>query len=320
VAQSSTDEPERPYIPEDTNTETAKPLLIHNLSSTRPYLIVLAGSAMGAMHLIDRDVSVIGRSEKAHVRIIDDGISREHSRIVRKDGKMFVEDLASTNGTFCNGARVTSHTLAEGDKIMIGSGTILKFTYHDQIDEIFQRQLTESALRDPLTGTYNKRFFVDRVANEFAYAERHHAPLALLFLDIDLFKSINDTHGHAGGDVVLRDVASLMTRSLRNEDVVARFGGEEFAIIGRGIDAVRGRALAQRICTAIANQRIEVNGAVVPVTVSIGVACLPDLRIRSANDLVVAADEAMYDAKRAGRNRVRVRAPYDGDEEETGKV
>jgi len=320
VAQSSTDEPERPHLPEDTNTEASKPLMLHNITSTRPYLIILAGSAMGSMHLIDRDVSVIGRSEKADVRIIDDGISREHSRIVRKDGKMFVEDLASTNGTFCNGSRVTSHSLAEGDKIMIGSGTILKFTYHDQIDEIFQRQLTESALRDPLTGTYNKRFFSDRVANEFAYAERHRAPLALLFLDIDMFKSINDTHGHAGGDVVLREVATLMTRSLRNEDVIARFGGEEFAIIGRGIDGVKARALAQRICKAIANHRVEVNGAVVPVTVSIGVACLPDPRIRNANELVVAADEAMYDAKRAGRNRVCAREPYEGDEDTTGKV
>lgn len=304
-------------LQDDTNTETAHPAF-KEPKRDKPYLIVLAGSAMGVMHLIDRDVTVIGRGEKADLRIIDDGISREHSRIVRKGDKILVEDMGSTNGTFCNGVRLASQVLTEGDKIMVGTGTILKFTFHDEIDDIFQRQLTESALRDPLTKTYNKKFFLDRIQNEFTYADRHRLPLALLFLDIDRFKTINDTHGHPVGDLVLSELAVLMAKSLRGEDVLARYGGEEFAIICRGLDVTRARVLAERIRLGIEEHHFEARERIIPVTVSIGVATFPDSRLHSAGDLIVAADETMYEAKRGGRNRVCLRPPLSPDEETTG--
>jgi len=259
-----------------------------------------------------------GRGEKADLRLVDDGISREHSRVVLKGERVLVEDMGSTNGTYCNGIRLASQVLAEGDKIMIGTGTILKFTYHDDIDDVFQQQLTESALRDPLTKIYNRKFFLDRVQNEFAYADRHHQPLALLFLDIDRFKSINDAHGHPVGDEVLKELASLMSKSLRSEDVLARYGGEEFAIICRGLDLDKAQILAERIRKAIEQHRFEARERIIPVTVSIGVATFPDARVRSAGDLIVQSDETMYEAKRSGRNRVCARMPVPGDEEKTG--
>jgi two-component system cell cycle response regulator len=306
---------ERPV--DDTDTDTVLPAF-KEAKRDKPYLIVLAGSAMGVMYHIEREVTVIGRGEKADLRIIDDGISREHSRVVRKGDTITVEDMGSTNGTFCNGIRLASQVMAEGDKIMIGTGTILKFTYHDEIDEVFQQQLTESALRDPLTKIYNRKFFLDRVQNEFAYADRHRQPLALLFLDIDRFKSINDTHGHPVGDEVLKDLAALMTKSLRGEDVLARYGGEEFAVICRGLDLARAQLLAERIRSAIEQHRFEARERIIPVTVSIGVASFPDARVRSAGDLIVLSDETMYEAKRSGRNRVCIQAPALNDEETTG--
>jgi two-component system, cell cycle response regulator len=153
--------------PDDTNTKTAHPMASEKPKRDRPYLIVLAGTSMGAMHLLDKEITVIGRAEKADLRIIDDGISREHSRVLREGDQIVLEDLGSTNGTYCNATRVTRQPLSEGDKIMIGTGTILKFTFHDEIDEVFQQQLTESALRDPLTRTYHKKFFLDRIQSEF---------------------------------------------------------------------------------------------------------------------------------------------------------
>ena len=305
--------------PEDTNTETASPLLKPGARRNRPYLIVLAGGSMGAMHLLDKEASVIGRGEKADLRIIDDGISREHTRIVKKGEKLVLEDMGSTNGTFCNGIKILSQALCEGDKIMIGTGTILKFTFHDEIDEVFQQQLTESALRDPLTKVYNKKFFLDRIQSEYSYAERHRLPLTLLFLDIDRFKSINDTYGHPAGDAVLNDLAALIARSLRNEDVLARYGGEEFAVICRNLDLSNAHILAERIRSAVAEHKFEARGSALPVTVSIGVARAPDARVRSAGDLIVIADETMYEAKRSGRNRVCIQAGVD-EEEPTGKV
>jgi two-component system, cell cycle response regulator len=299
---------------DDTNTESATPIFNQKPTRDRPYLIVLAGSAMGVMHLVDRDTTVIGRGEKADLRLIDDGISRAHTRIVRRGPDLFVEDLGSTNGTFCNGVRISSQKLAEGDKLMIGASTILKFTFHDQIDEVFQQQLTESALRDPLTKIYNKKFFLDRIQNEFSYSERHRHPVTLLFLDIDRFKSINDNFGHPAGDHVLQQLSALMERSLRNEDVLARYGGEEFAVICRGLDLSQGEILAERIRRAVEAGRFEFGAKMIPVTVSIGLAKAPDPRIRSAADLIVAADEVMYQAKRAGRNRVCVQGPPNEEE------
>jgi two-component system, cell cycle response regulator len=302
---------------DDTDTDAVHPIFSEP-KRDKPYLIVLAGSAMGVMHLLDKEVTVIGRGEKADLRLVDDGISREHSRVVRKGERVLVEDMGSTNGTYCNGIRLASQVLAEGDKIMIGTGTILKFTYHDDIDDVFQQQLTESALRDPLTKIYNRKFFLDRVQNEFAYADRHHQPLALLFLDIDRFKTINDTHGHPVGDEVLKELAALMSKSLRGEDVLARYGGEEFAIICRGLDLEKAQILAERIRKGVEQHRFEARERIIPVTVSIGVATFPDARVRSAGDLIVQSDETMYEAKRSGRNRVCARVPVPGDEEKTG--
>ena len=201
---------------------------------------------------------------------------------------------------------------------MIGTSTILKFTFHDQIDEVFQQQLTESALRDPLTKTYNKKFFMDRVQSEFTYAERHRLPLTLLFLDIDRFKVINDTYGHPVGDFVLQELALLMAKSLRGEDILARYGGEEFVVICRGLDLPPAELMAERIRRAVEMHRFEANGKVIPVTVSIGLARCPDNRLRNASDLVVAADENMYLAKRSGRNRIVAQEPP--PEEETTAI
>src|SRR5437868_5729083 len=151
----------------------------------RAYLIVLAGSAVGEMYKIESDRTIIGRSAKAQVRLIDDGISREHAEIVLENGQVVLHDLGSTNGTFCNGVKVDARPLVDGDKILVGSTTILKFTYHDNLDEVFQRQMYESSLRDGLTKAFNKKYFTDRLESEFTFATRHNAPLTLLMFDID---------------------------------------------------------------------------------------------------------------------------------------
>src|SRR5262245_6157315 len=198
------------------------------------YLVVMAGSNVGEMYRLDEDQLLIGRGDKVGLRLVDDGISREHARIVKQDGQMVIEDLGSTNGTHCNGERVTRHALSEGDKILLGSTTILKFSYQDRLEEAFQRQMSESALRDGLTRAYNKRYFGERIESELQHALRHDAPVALIFLDIDHFKRINDVHGHQAGDFVLVQLVTLVTDMLGGDEAFARYGGEEFAIVARG--------------------------------------------------------------------------------------
>lgn len=272
----------------------------------RAYLIVLAGSGVGEMYKLEHERTIIGRGGKAQIRLIDDGISREHAELVLEEGEIVLHDLGSTNGTFCNGIKVDKRALCDGDKILVGSTTILKFTYHDNLDEAFQRQMYESSLRDGLTKAFNKKYFIDRLESEFTYAVRHNAPLTLLIFDIDHFKKVNDTYGHQGGDLVLSELSALMMMSLRTEDIFARYGGEEFAIIGRGSDVRQGGMIGERLRAAVEKRIFKYQDKVVPVTISIGVAGLPDPAIRDSSAMVQAADTALYVSKQSGRNRVSV--------------
>jgi len=273
------------------------------------YVVVLAGVSVGEMFKIGAERIVIGRGAKVGIRLTDDGVSREHCELVREGGRVVLRDLGSTNGRFCNGARVDRRELCDGDKIMVGSTTILKFTYHDQIDEVFQRQMYESALRDGLTKIFNRRYFTDQLQKEFAFAVRHNTPLALIFIDIDHFKTINDTHGHPAGDAVLTELSALLISLLRIEDVLARFGGEEFTILCRGTDLGSAKVVAERLRVAVERGRFEVDRVRIPVTISVGVAALPDPAIRDDAAFLAGADRAMYEAKTSGRNRVVVCTP-----------
>jgi two-component system cell cycle response regulator len=264
-------------------------------------LVVVAGPGFGETHRLSAPRTVVGRTEKADIRILDDGVSREHAAIELGDDRCVLVDLASRNGTYCNGVRITRRGLNDGDKIAIGANTILKFTYQDELDEHFQRQLYESALRDGLTRTFNKRYFLDRLNSELTYAVRHHTAVALLFIDLDHFKKVNDEHGHQAGDHVLAEVSRLVTATLRTEDVFARYGGEEFAIVCRGIDLAGAEVLAHRVLDVVRKNTFRFGDKVIPVTVSVGVAV--DEALADVHSLIAAADAAMYEAKRQGRDR-----------------
>jgi diguanylate cyclase (GGDEF)-like protein len=290
---------------EDT-TRTA-PAPIENTGHKRAaYLLMLSGSNVGEMHRLEKDQVVVGRSDKADIRLIDDGISREHIRVVDDGGQIWLEDLGSTNGTYCNGERVQRRALVEGDKILLGSTTILKFTYQDRLEEAFQRRMSESALRDGLTRAYNKRYFTERLELEVQHALRHDSPLSLVFIDIDHFKQINDVHGHPAGDQVLAQLATVIMSMLEEEEVFARYGGEEFAIIARGTGTREASALSERVRASIESHPFTFDGTRIPVTISVGIARAPGPGIGDMADLISRADEAMYEAKRAGRNRVLI--------------
>jgi two-component system, cell cycle response regulator len=273
-------------------------------SEERAYLVVLAGSNVGEMYKIGGENMVLGRGGTADIRLVDEGISRFHCRIRRQDDHLVVEDLESRNGTFLNGARVKVRQLEDGDKIQLGRTTVLKFSFHDQIEESFQRRMFDSALRDGLTRAYNKRYFLDRLHSEIRFALRHKSPLGLLLFDLDHFKRVNDEHGHLAGDRVLTDFAGLIIDSIRHEDVFARYGGEEFAVLSRLISAADCARFADRLRRNVEQLHIEYEAAIIRITVSIGIACVPDVGAQTANDLLRAADRALYQAKETGRNQV----------------
>lgn len=287
----------------DDTTNVANPDRIAADAGNRDkaYLIVLAGSNVGEMHKVGRETT-LGRGVTADVRLVDDGVSRLHCRIMREGEKLYVEDLDSRNGTYCNGKLVRQRPLQDGDKIQVGRTTILKFTYHDQLEESFQRQMFDSALRDPLTQAYNKRYFFDRLDSELRFALRHKSPLSLLLFDLDHFKRINDTYGHQAGDKALVAFSTHVKETIRNEDVFARYGGEEFVIISRGIPRDDARLFAERLRKEINELVIEHDDATFTFTSSIGIATIPENSVASADAMVEAADKALYKAKQNGRD------------------
>jgi diguanylate cyclase (GGDEF)-like protein len=167
-------------------------------------------------------------------------------------------------------------------------------------------RLQEESIRDGLTKVYNRRYLDERLPIEMAFASRQRTELAVIMLDVDNFKTINDLHGHSAGDEVLTSLAARMRSCLRAEDMIARFGGEEFTVVLRTTDLAGAHVAAERLRRLIAASPIRLPGSTVPIpiTISAGCASLAETRAAGPAPLLAAADRRMYAAKQAGRNRV----------------
>jgi diguanylate cyclase (GGDEF)-like protein len=163
------------------------------------------------------------------------------------------------------------------------------------------------AQTDPLTGVLNRRSLIERLDAACMRAKARGLPISVLFIDLDHFKQINDTHGHPAGDACLSGIIAPIQAELRHSDVVGRYGGEEFVVILSGADAAAARPIAERICHRVAEVRIEGFGAPINLTCSIGVASSDTLGVWGQH-LIAHADTAQYAAKRSGRNQVRLAA------------
>jgi two-component system, cell cycle response regulator len=290
--------------PQEEKTLTAVSSLPTRAQGRRAYLLVVASALdSGKLIRLDRTRVLIGRAPDADVQIQDSSISRHHVVLRLSDGHAEIEDLGSKNGTFVHGERVEASRVEDGDKFQLGSTVVLKLTWQDDQDEAMQQTLYDSATRDPLTGIYNKRYLLEMLQKDVAYCNRHQVPLTVVFADVDHFKQVNDTFGHAAGDAVLKRVAEIMESSVRREDTVARFGGEEFALMLRDCDGDAGFAFAERVRRRIAESDIVWGEEHIPVTISLGVAQLRREMV-DGQELLTAADRNLYRAKRAGRNRV----------------
>jgi diguanylate cyclase (GGDEF)-like protein len=177
---------------------------------------------------------------------------------------------------------------------------------------ISNEMLKYIGLTDALTGVYNRRYIDRRLLEEIARSRRQQTPISVMYIDIDHFKQVNDSVGHQGGDEVLREVATRIKAELRISDALARFGGEEFVVLLVDADRDSAGMVAERIRAGVAGTTVELaGGQVVAVTVSIGVATLDGRRNDQsmeavAQQLVAAADGALYQAKQGGRNLVVV--------------
>lgn len=289
-----------PVFAEET-TQTSMPLPLQR--SRIPCLTVITGPEEGEhVSLEDERPAVIGRGQDCRLRLTDGGVSRQHARVFATGGLFFVEDLGSTNGTFVGETRVKLHQLQDNDLVRIGTTTIVRFRLMDALEAGHLERVMAAALRDALTGLFNRRCFDERLAAEHAASRRHGRPLALMIFDVDNFKKVNDNFGHVVGDGLLRAIAGALRQGVRQEDQVFRYGGEEFAVLARETPLEGAVLLAERLRQAVATTKA--NG--LKATVSIGLAMLA--AGKSIQELIETADARLYRAKREGKNRV----VYDG--------
>ncbi len=275
------------------------------LARNRYLLTVLAGDQLGQVIQLDRDEFLIGRGDHMDVRIVDPGLSWTHARLRRQEDGYYLEDLASTNGTFVGRDRIRQPVrLVDGDRIQFGGHTTLKFSVVDELEESAALRLYQSMVHDALTGVFNRRYLEERLASEVSFAGRHGTTLALLLIDVDHFKRVNDLFGHNVGDATLRVIAASIQRILRPEDVLARYGGEEFIVLARSVSIRNAEILGERIRHHVEQLELALADDL-PMSVSVGVAVIAPGRMPpDAASLLLAADEAMYEAKAQGRNRV----------------
>ncbi|MGB5415172.1 MAG: GGDEF domain-containing protein [Polyangiales bacterium] len=250
--------------------------------------------------LVDGEVS-IGRGVDNTVILNSDSISRRHAGIEIRAGGYFLIDRHSTNGTYVNDELVQESQLRRGDQIKIGD-TILKFLSGADLESQYHETIYRMTIMDGLTDIHNKRYLVEQLDRELSRATRHGRPLSMVICDIDHFKLVNDEFGHLAGDYVLKEVAQLAKSRIRPDDVIARYGGEEIAIILPETDLDGGVRIADQLRQMIDDETFVFEDEYIHVTVSCGVAQLqPGWR---AYEFVRAADMQLYEAKRAGRNCV----------------
>ena len=255
----------------------------------------------------------IGRSPNLEVCLPEvPSISRSHARLEYLNGPVILLDLGSTNGTYVNDRLLDGPAvLKSGDRFQVGA-VHFKFLHEQDVEHAFHMAIFDLLTRDGLTEAFNKRKFDEELGREFARSRRYSRPLSLIFFDVDHFKAVNDEHGHVAGDFVLKQICERVSECVRLEQVFARIGGEEFAVLCPETEASSAALLAEKLRASIAGEPCRTSKGAISVTCSFGVA-QREADMRSGPELCEAADRALYASKRAGRNLVTGAMPKTGE-------
>ncbi len=271
-------------------------------------LVVLQGVEIGRDFRLKRNTLSLGRGTDVDIRIADDLASRQHASIEfswdaeRQAAAYHLIDLQSTNHTYVNSRAIERIELKDGDRIQIGS-TLLKFVLLDDIEAKFHAEVRSRISYDQLTRLLTKESLYLALEMELKRTLRYKLPVAVLMMDLDHFKRVNDTHGHPVGSQLLSEVGQIIRDTLRGQDVAARYGGEEFVAYLSETPALAAHQAAERLRATIAGHTFSIDGKEIRITISICIAICPEHGLDIPN-LVTSADKALYRAKESGRDRV----------------
>lgn len=257
----------------------------------------------GKKHILGEKPVLMGRGGENTIVLENDSVSRRHCRIEKRGRQYFLLDLESTNGSYVNDELCNEMQLRRGDQLKIGD-TIFKFLSGSDVEAQYHETIYRMTIMDGLTNIHNKRYLIESMEREIPRARRHERPLSLLMVDIDHFKGINDSFGHLAGDYVLKELASTLKSRLRPDDVLGRYGGEEFGIILPETSLEGVGAIGEELRALVEKHVFEFEEETIAVTISLGAAQLHD--DWDVLQFIKVADDKLYQSKRAGRNRVTI--------------
>jgi diguanylate cyclase (GGDEF)-like protein len=261
------------------------------------------GPGMGTRYPLADSPMVLGRGNDCDIRINDHSVSRRHARIQPGADGYYAVDLQSTNGTFVNDVPASICKLKDGDYLRVGN-CIYRYLAGGNVEAEYHEEIYRLTIIDALTDIHNKRYLLEFLDRELSRSARYGRPLALIMFDLDRFKAINDELGHLGGDFTLRELSAMVKGSVRKEELFARYGGEEFVVVLPETNLENGKLVAERIRGLVERHAFQYEGKTIPVTISAGVAATQGDVALTPHDLIRQADENLFQAKNAGRNRV----------------
>ncbi len=262
------------------------------------------GPGMGTRYPLSDAPVVLGRGNDCDIRISDHSVSRRHARIQPAADGYFAVDLQSTNGTFVNDVPASMCKLQDGDYLRVGN-CIYRYLAGGNVEAEYHEEIYRLTIIDALTDIHNKRYLLEFLERELSRSARYRRPLALMMLDLDNFKVLNDELGHLGGDFTLRELAAVVRAGIRKEELFARYGGEEFAVILPETTRDNAVIVAERVRGMVQDHPFRYEGKDYKVTVSAGVTgTTGEDKGLTPHELIRLADEKLYQAKSEGRNRV----------------
>ena len=294
--------------PQEKATETWATSPNRGVSSIRREACVVhiypTGPGMGTRYELNEEPVVLGRGGDCDIRINDNSVSRKHARIQPGADGFYAVDLQSTNGTFVNDDPISICKLNDGDYLRVGN-CIYRYLAGGNVEAEYHEEIYRLTIFDALTEIHNKRYFLEFLDRELARSVRYTRPLALILFDLDFFRKINHDFGHLGGDYTLREVAGLVRKNIRRDELFDRYGGEEFALVLPETTIDGEVEVAERIRESVGEKTFRFESKDFKITVSLGVAAtLGDTEL-TTKALIQLADAKLYEAKDAGRNQVR---------------
>lgn len=275
--------------------------------SQAPCLIIFQADVhdtglLGKRFSLEKSPTTLGRLADRDIFLDVDSLSRRHASFSLRDGAWWVSDEGSTHGTLVDGEKISEKKLQDGAVVSVGSVS-LRFFETDQDGQINSLGAYLSSI-DPLTGAQNRRATQKKLEELFAASRRDKTPLAIALFDIDRFKEFNDAHGHTTGDYALRWLTQKIAEKNRQDDVLCRYGGEEFLLVIPGLDAEQARRYCEAVCAHVAGHPFAHGEQKITMTISAGFAVVSEADA-GPTEALMRADEMLLCAKSEGRNCVR---------------